>query len=170
MIGDVLTKAYQQILDMGNMPQEWNEGLIYMIPKTNGQLEELRHWRPITSLNVIYKILAKTIARRLQPYLPELIHDSQTGFMKERSIFDNIILFWEMVAFAKLHKQDLAVLFLDFEKAYDRVDWDFMEGTLVRMGFPSKWIRGVSALYRNVHSSLLFAGDIGRNFSISRSV
>ena len=59
------------------MPQEWNDGLIYMIPKSSGQLEELRHWRPIiTLLNVIYKILAKTIARRLQPYLSKLIHDS----------------------------------------------------------------------------------------------
>ena len=170
LIGDGLTKAYQQILDSGNMPQEWKEGLIYMIPKTSGQLEELSQWRPITLLNVIYKILAKTIARRLQPYLSELIHDTQTGFLQERSIFDNIILFWEMVTIAEVQKQDLAVLFLDFEKAYDRVDWDFMEGTLVRMGFPSNWIRGVSALYRNASSSLLFAGDIGRRFFISRSV
>ena len=52
----------------------------------------------------------------------------------------NIILFWEMVAFTELHKQDLTVLFIDFEKAYDRVDWDFMEGTLLRMGFPNRWI------------------------------
>ena len=64
-----------------------------------------------------------------------------------------------MVAFAELRKQDLAVLFLDFEKAYDRVDWDFMEGTLVRMGFPNTWIRGVSTLYRDAYSSLLFEGD-----------
>ena len=170
LIGEGLTKAYQQVLDSGHMPQEWNDGLIYMIPKSSGQLEELQHWRPITLLNIIYKILAKTLARRLQPYLSELIHDSQTGFMQERSIFDNIILFWEMVAFAEVQNQELAVLFLDFEKAYDRVDWNFMEGTLLKMGFPNRWIRGVSALYRNAHSSVLFAGDIGRRFSISRSV
>ena len=69
LIGEGLTKAYQQILTSGNMPQEWNDGLIYMIPKSSGQLEELHHWRPITLLNVIYKILAKTIVRRSQPYL-----------------------------------------------------------------------------------------------------
>ena len=40
----------------------------------------------------------------------------------------------------------------DFEKAYDRVNWDFMEGTLLRMGFPNRWIRGVSTLYRNAHN------------------
>ena len=66
------------------MPQEWKEGLIYMIPKSSGQLEELQHWRPITLLNVIYKILAKTLARRLQPYLSELIHDSHTSFIQEK--------------------------------------------------------------------------------------
>ena len=62
--------------------------------------------------------------RCLQPYLSELIHVSQTSFMQEQSIFYNIILFWEMVAFAELHKQDLAMLFLDYEKAYDKADWD----------------------------------------------
>ena len=75
-----------------------------------------------------------------------------------------------MVAFAKLHKKDLPVLFLDFEKAYDKVDFDFMEGTLLRMGFPNRWIRGVSALYRNAHCSLSFVGDVGRRFSILISV
>ena len=45
-----------------------------------------------------------------------------------------------------------------------------MEGTLVRMGFPNTWIRGVSTLYRDAYSSLLFAGDVGRRFPISRSV
>ena len=59
---------------------------------------------------------------------------------------------------------------MDFEKAYDRVDWDCMESTLFRMGFRNRWIRGVSALYRNAHSSLLFAKDVGRQFSISRSI
>ena len=67
-------------------------------------------------LNVIYKILAKTIARRLQPYLCELIHVSQTGFMQERSIFYNIILFWEIVAFAELHKEDWQCYFLILRK------------------------------------------------------
>ena len=81
-----------------------------------------------------------------------------------------LFFFWEMIAFAEVQKQDLVVLFLDFEKTYDGVDWDFMEGTLLRMGFPNIWIRCVSTLYRNAHSSLLFAGDVGRRFSISRSV
>ena len=168
MIGNALTSAYQQILDQGFMPQEWPKGLIYLIPKGDGPLHDIRKWR--TLLNVVYKILAKTIARRLQLFLPQLIHDSQTGFVQERSIFDNIFLFWEMVATTEQQQQNLAILFLDFEKAYDRVDWDFMEGTLLHMGFSMQWITVVTALYRTAHDYLLFAGDVGGRFSLSRSV
>ena len=62
------------------------------------------------------------------------------------------------------------VLLLDFEKAYDRVDWDFLEATMLRMGFPWPWIQGVAALYRSAHSQVLLAGDRGELFPISRSV
>ena len=64
----------------------------------------------------------------------------------------------------------LALLFLDFEKAYDRVDWSFLEGTLSRMGFPQQWITGVSALYRSTSSAVTIGGFVGRSFDISRSV
>ena len=60
--------------------------------------------------------------------------------------------------------------FLDFEKAYDIVDWDFMEGILLQMGFLVQWIRVVAAFYRTAHSSHLFTGDVGCRFSISRLV
>ena len=68
------------------------------------------------------------------------------------------------------NKEDLVVLLLDFEKAYDRVDWDFMEGSFLRLGFPAQWINVVASLYREAFSSVLVAGGQTRKFSISRSV
>ena len=59
---------------------------------------------------------------------------------------------------------------LDFEKAYDKVDWEFLEVVLSRLGFPVAWIKGVFALYRHVSSSVLFARGYGPLFPISRSV
>ena len=59
---------------------------------------------------------------------------------------------------------------LDFEKAYDKVDWDFLEVVLSRLGFPFAWIKGVSTLYMHASSSVLFAGGYGPLFPISRSV
>ena len=71
---------------------------------------------------------------------------------------------------AQQDKQQLAVLLLDFEKAYDKVDWDFLEAVLLRLGFLAEWIKGVSALSWHASSSVLFARDYGPLFPISKSV
>lgn len=162
--------AFQEVMRTGEMPAALTKGLIFLIPKEGGNVEEIRQWRPITILNSAYKILAKALSLRLQPMLDSLIHPTQTGFVKDRSILDNIFTFWEAVSLARLRGEELAILLLDFEKAYDRVDWAFLEATMHRMGFPQDWIQGVSALYRTAHSQVLLAGDRGEHFPLLRSV
>ena len=152
------------------MPESLTEGFIFLIPKEGWDREDIRHWRPITILNSAYKILAKALSLRLQPMLDSLIHATQTGFVKERSILDNIFTFWEAVSLARLAESPLAVLLLDFEKAYDRVDWGFLEETMLCMGFPDSWVRGVAAMFRTAHSQMLLTGDRGDRFSITQSV
>ena len=115
-------------------------------------------------MNNIYKIFAKTLSKRLQELLPQIIHTSQTDFIKERSILDNIFLFWESVAVARKSNQYLTVMLLDFEKAYDRVDWSFLEGTMAKMGFAENWIKGISSLYKSATSKVLLAGGKGSSF------
>ena len=170
ILKDDLTAAFQHMFECGEMPMSVSEGLIYLIPKAEGVSEDIRKWRPITLLNTSYKIFAKLLSSRLQELLPNIIHVSQTGFMRERSIMDNIFTFWEATAAATKNKQHLAVLLLDFEKAYDRVDWNFLEGTMYRMGFGIPWIKGISCLYRNAQSQVLLAGGVGSRFNITRSV
>ena len=121
-------------------------------------------------MNSAYKILAKALSLRLQPLLDNLIHPTQIGSVKGRSILDNTFTFWEAVSLACMREEPLAVLLLDFEKAYDHVDWAFLEATLLRMGFPESWIKGVATLYRSIHSQVLLAREHGECFSISRSV
>ena len=67
----------------------------------------------------------------MQPLLNDIIHESQTGFMQERSIFYIIFKFWELTTLAKEKDEDLVVILLDFEKAYDRVDWGFLEKVML---------------------------------------
>ena len=152
------------------MPPKMAVGLIYMIPKGGTKSMEIEKWRPITLLNTLYKIYAKVLSLRIQNFLPALIHPSQTGFIKERYILDKIFVFWEAVALAKNTKQDLTVFFLDFEKAYERVDCTFLEEIMIHMGFSEKWIKAVSALCNNPSSKVILAGGIGRPFKLSRSV
>ena len=94
-------------------------------------------------MNTAYKILAQAISLRIQPFLLDLIHNTQTGFVHGKSIFYNIFSFWEASKWSIQSNQKLAILLLDFEKAYDKVDWDFLECTLHRFGFTDAWIRGV---------------------------
>ena len=86
-----LRDAYQHMFESGEMPVSLFEGLIYLIPKTEGVSEDIRKWRPITLLITSYKIFAKLLSSRLQEVVPKIIHISQTRLnMQERSIMDNV--------------------------------------------------------------------------------
>ncbi|MCO5564155.1 hypothetical protein L7F22_017811 [Adiantum nelumboides] len=107
---------------------------------------------------------------RLRPFPPYLIHTSQTGFVQDRCILDNLFCLHQSMDWARTSSTPLAILLLNFVKAYDRVDWGFLEGSLDRMGFPLAWIRGISALYRSASSSVTIGGHVVCTFQLSRSV
>lgn len=142
------------------MPGSLCSGLIALIPKGSDSTL-LKQWRPITLLSSVYKLIAKLISATLQPFMPMLIHGSETSFIQDCCILDNVFTFYATVAWARTSKQPLAVLLLDFEKAYDRVDLDFLEGTLQRLGFPTRWITGFLALYRLATSTITIGGFLG---------
>ncbi|MCO5554775.1 hypothetical protein L7F22_008309 [Adiantum nelumboides] len=107
------------------MPPSMSSGIISLIPK-GGDASTLRQWRPITLMSSVYKIFARMITARLRPFLPDLIHSSQTRFVQDRSILDNVVTFYEAVEWARQTEQRTAIMLLDSEKAYDRVDWGFL--------------------------------------------
>ncbi len=166
----LICQGFQNIFSSGKMPEQISEGLIYLVPKGDSKQTDIRKWRPITVLNTIYKIYAKSLMTRLSTFLPDIIHPSQTRFVPSRSIFDNIFTYWGASAKARILGEDLAVLLLDFEKAYDRVDWTFLQGTMAKMGFPEAWINGTAATYSSAHSRILLSGIKGDKIPLSRSV
>jgi hypothetical protein len=88
----------------------------------------------------IYKILAKTLARRIQADLTEVIRPNQTGFVEGRSILDNVFLAQESLGWAEESDQDLVLLLLDFEKAFDKIEWGFLFKALDKLGFSPTWV------------------------------
>ena len=99
----------------------FKRGLNFLILKVQSVITDARQWRPITLLNTIYKIFINILAKRVKPYLHDLIHVGQTRFMENKCIIDHVLTFWEAIALAKKTNQHIACLMLDFEKAYDRV-------------------------------------------------
>ena len=75
------------------MPEALTQGLIYIIPKEDDSLEDIQKWQPITILNTAYKILTKALRQQVKVLLPKIIHATETGFIIERSILDNIFAF-----------------------------------------------------------------------------
>ena len=74
MSQDDLLNSYNEAFQKGKLSVSWRRGIISLIPKEDNDLSLLTSWRPIALLNVDYKILAKTIAKRIEPFLPKLIH------------------------------------------------------------------------------------------------
>jgi hypothetical protein len=103
------------------LPPGVNKGLISLLHK-GGAKNKLSNWRPITLLNVTYKLFAKVLQLRLQPVLMEIMNPDQSAFLLLHFILDNIFLTQETIVWADHTKQPLIFLKLDFAKAFDIVD------------------------------------------------
>ena len=121
----------------GKLALTQRRGIISLIPKKDKALQELKNWRPITLLNCDYKIASKAIASRLKAVLQNLIDNDQTGFLKGRSIAENICLINNVVSYTETKNIPGLLLFVDFEKAFDTIEWVFVEKTLQHFGFGS---------------------------------
>ena len=138
IVGDNVVHVVLDFLQSGVMVSEINHTNIVLIPKVKSP-EKLSDFRPISLCNVIYKIISKVIANRLKQVLPQIISPTQSAFVPGRLITDNVLLAYETLHTMhgrKKGKKDSLALKLDIRKAYDRVEWDFLRGIMLKLGFP----------------------------------
>ncbi|XP_043700369.1 uncharacterized protein LOC122651103 [Telopea speciosissima] len=138
-----------------------NKTLICLIPKTR-HLESADQFRSISLCNVTLKIATKLIADRLRGALDSIISPAQSAFIHRRLISDNILIVHEVFHYIKKRKKDWTKLFalkLDMRKAYNRLDWRFVEAILSRLGFHHRWVQLVMECIRSVSYSLLINGS-----------
>lgn len=100
---------------------------------------KIQQFRPICLLNCLYKLITKTLTLRLERVAEKLIHTNQTAFMKGRNIMSGIFILHEILHETKRKSQMGIILKLDFEKAYDKVKWNFLFKCLAARGFNEKW-------------------------------
>ncbi|XP_019190157.1 PREDICTED: uncharacterized protein LOC109184594 [Ipomoea nil] len=119
-----------------------NETDVVLIPKKKTP-ERVSDLRPIALSNVIYRVMAKVITNRMKPMMDEIISDSQSAFIPDRHITDNILIAAEVGHYLN-RKQCGAVgwaaLKLDMAKAYDHMEWSFLRGMLLAMDFDNNWV------------------------------
>lgn len=100
--------------------------------------------RPISLYNVIYKIISKVLANRLKLIIDLIISDTQSAFIPNRLITDNIMVAYEVMRFMKRKtkgNKGWMTLKLNMSEKYDLVKWSFLEAVLYKMGFSEKVIQ-----------------------------
>lgn len=141
IIGGDVTREILAFLNEDAPLGQWNHTIIKLIPKVENPLM-LKEFRPISLCNVCYKIIAHAMTNRLRPLMKIIIDESQCAFVPGRLITDNVLLGFEATHWMrnrKKGKQGFAALKLDMSKAYDRVEWSFLEAIMDKVGFHRSW-------------------------------
>ena len=150
-----------------------HENVTILIPKKGKDPKKVENLRPISLLNVLYKIVTKTIANRLAKVIPDLIHRDQTGFIKGRFIGENIRLILDIITETEHYDIPGLLLFCDWRMAYDSVNWDYLKLVMDAYGFEGPLKRWINILYDAngpVKARLQINGNISSPYVIERGL
>ena len=160
-IGMEISDVVLSCLNSSTFLRSINHTFITLIPKVANP-ETVAQFRPISLWNVIYKLLSKVLVNKLKPTLNSIISEAQSAFIVDRVITDNILIAFETLHHMKTQcsgKTGLMALKLDMSKAYDRVEWVFLEKILLKMGFKKLWVTLIMQCVTTVSYSLLVNGE-----------
>lgn len=166
------TLAIKSFFESGFILKELNTTNLVLIPKTPTP-ETLTQFRPISLWNLNLKIITKVLANRLKPILGGVISPQQSAFVPGRLIQDSIIIAHEAFHHMKIGRrgeQANMAISLDFNKAYDRVEWDFLEAVMDRMGFHKTWIHWVMQCVSTVRFNIFANGEKRATVNLSRGL
>ena len=159
-------------LNCAKMDLNINASHIALIPKKPEPINVV-DFRPISLCNVTYKIISKALANRLKKVLPQLIWKNKSAFIPGRLITDNFLAAYEILH--SLHsrmwsKVGFMGLKLDMSKAYNWVEWGFLEVVMKKMGFSSKWIELIMECVCTVSYVIIVNGQPVGNIRPSRGI
>ena len=167
-LSPLLLKTFNWIKDIGKLPPSWKEAIITVIPKEGKDKEHSCNYRPISILNTDYKLYTTIIAKRLQQFLPDLIDEDQTGFIKSRQTHDNIRRTLHLIEKIQQENKAAVLLSLDAEKAFDGVNWAFLYQILERFGFNEHSIKCIKTLYEQPTARIKVNGSLTPTFKLER--
>ncbi|XP_074314415.1 uncharacterized protein LOC141649629 [Silene latifolia] len=170
-VGPAVVSIVLKILRGEELPTEFNKTNIVLIPKKKAP-DKVSDFRPISLCNVVYKLVSKVLANRLKLFLSDIVSENQSAFTPGRLISDNVLIAFELFHYMKNSRsaEGFMAIKLDMAKAYDRIEWGFLERVLVVMGFDRSWTDRVMACVTTVSLSVLINGSPSRQFTPSRGL
>ena len=122
-------------------------------------------WGPISLVNVDTKIMSKVIAATLKKVLPIIIHYNQTGYVKGRFIGEAIRSIFDIIDFTAKENIPGLLLFIDFQKTFDSVEWEFLIESRKKLNFGRDFLQWVKTFYNNIQSRVINSGVSSNFFS-----
>ncbi|XP_039044399.1 uncharacterized protein LOC120183869 [Hibiscus syriacus] len=145
--------------------------ILVLIPKV-ATLENFTQFRPISLCTVLFKVISKVIVNRLKPFLPKWVMENQTSFVLGRNISINIIITQDVIHSMKRKQgcSEWMVIKLDLEKAYDRLEWAFIEDTLSDLKIPAGLGDLIMSCVTTISTHVLWNGKMMKDFKPSRGI
>ncbi|XP_020220498.1 uncharacterized protein LOC109803368 [Cajanus cajan] len=153
----------------GKLVKGVNNSFITLIPK-NDNPQGLGDYRPISLIGSVYKVLTKVLANRMSRVMPTIISGSQSAFVKGRQILDGVLIANEVVEEARRLRRALVCFKVDFEKAYDSVNWEYLWDVMGKMGFGPTWVSWMRECVCLTKSSVLINGSPTEEFNVGRGL
>jgi hypothetical protein len=173
LIGDTLTATVLGFLNgVGEVPESINDTSTTLIPNVRNP-QSIKQYRPISLCTVLYKIATKTVANRMRSVLEYTISQEQSAFVPGHLITDNILVAFECIHTIKRKKKGKkghCVVKLDMMKAYDRVEWPFLEAMMLKLGFPSSLVQLIMRCVSTVRFAVKVNGGLLEAFYPSRGI
>ena len=167
---DMLHQAYLDIEENGVSERTgFADGWMCPIYK-KGDRREIANYRPITLLNTDYKLYTRALTTKLVQTAQNVIHPDQAGFIPGRHIENQTQLCRTMVDYAEAAEEDGVIIALDQEKAYDKIDHEYMWKVLEQFEIPDQFINRVKQLYSTAHTVVIINGETSTAFKITRGV
>ena len=146
-LGNMLMKALNDSYTKQKLYPSARQGILNLIPKPNRDTRNIKNLRPITLLNVDYKILEKTIANKILPALKDLIHNDQRGFLPGRRISVNIRKMLDIIESERINNKESVIISCDFLKAFDKIKLESLYAALRHFNFAEYVVEWTQIMY-----------------------
>lgn len=168
-VKEILLELFNYCLDEGVQIPGGSEVNISLLFKKKGSPHHLKNWRPIALSNADYKLLTRILSNRLMEIADRVLHPDQKGFVNDRAIWENVITVQNTLQARGVETKGY-LYFLDMEKAYDRVAWQYLYEAMSAINLPDQLILWVSTLYSDLSAKVLVNGEKTGEFQIRQGL
>ena len=158
IISKPFINCVKQIFTSGEMSRSQKQAVITLIEKRGKDRSLLENLRPISLVNVDGKIISKVLATRIKNVLLSIIHHNQSSFVKDRFKGETVRSIFDLMEFSLKENIPGLMIFIDFQKAFDSLELNFLFCCLEAFGFGLEFIWWVRTLYHNIESCVINNG------------